>query len=70
MRNPNLVTKKKVTIGNNCYIGPNTVISNGVSIGDYVVVGANSFVNNDIPAYSKAYGTPAKIVSEIDGDTK
>ena len=61
----NLVKKEKVTIGNHCYIGPNTVILRGVSIGDYVVIGANSFVNNDIPSYSKAYGTPAKVISKI-----
>jgi acetyltransferase-like isoleucine patch superfamily enzyme len=49
-------------IGSNCYIGPNTVIAKGVTIGDGVVIGANSLVLKDIPAGSKAFGTPCRIV--------
>ena len=55
-----------VSIGNHVYIGPNAVISKGVTIGDFVIIGANSFVNKDIPSYTKAHGTPAKIISKID----
>lgn len=58
------IATANVTIGNNCYIGPNVVISKGITIGDFVVVGANSFVNKDIPSNSKAFGTPAKIISK------
>lgn len=49
-------------IGNNCYIGPNVIIQAGVTIGNNAVIGANSFVNKDIPSYSKAYGTPARVM--------
>lgn len=49
-------------IGDNCYIGPNTIIEKGITIGKGSIIGANSFVNKNIPAYSKAYGTPIKIV--------
>jgi acetyltransferase-like isoleucine patch superfamily enzyme len=48
-------------IGNGVYIGPNAVIQMGVTIGDKAIVGANSFVNRDIPANSKAFGSPARI---------
>jgi acetyltransferase-like isoleucine patch superfamily enzyme len=48
-------------IGDGVYIGPNTVIQMGITIGDKVIVGANSLVNRDIPANSKAYGSPARI---------
>jgi acetyltransferase-like isoleucine patch superfamily enzyme len=48
-------------IGDNCYIGPNTIIQKGIKIGNGVIIGANSFVNKDIPANSKAYGTPIQI---------
>jgi acetyltransferase-like isoleucine patch superfamily enzyme len=48
-------------IGSGVYIGPNAVIQMGVTIGDKAVVGANSFVNRDIPANSKAFGSPARI---------
>lgn len=49
------------TIGSRCYIGPNTTISKGVTIGDGCVIGAHSLVLKNIPAGSKAYGTPCKI---------
>lgn len=59
------IEKENVTIGSNCYIGPNSIISKGVHIGNNVIIGANSFVNKSIPSYSKAYGTPVKIVGNI-----
>lgn len=49
-------------IGSNCYIGPNTVIVKGVVIGDGCVIGANSLVLHDVPAGSKAYGSPCRVV--------
>jgi acetyltransferase-like isoleucine patch superfamily enzyme len=57
--------KADTKIGNNVYLGPNCIISKGVVIGDFVVIGANSFVNKNIESYSKAFGTPAKIVGKI-----
>ncbi len=54
----------RTTIGNNCYLGPNTVIAKGVSIGDGCVIGANSLVLCNIPAGSKAYGTPCRIAGQ------
>lgn len=48
-------------IGDNCYIGPNTVVAKGVTIGDGAVIGANSVVLHDIPAGSKAFGTPCRV---------
>jgi len=54
-----------VRIGNNCYLGPNVVISKGITIGNQCVIGANSFVNRDVPSGMKAWGTPAKIISNV-----
>lgn len=51
-----------VSIGDHVYIGPQTVIVKGVSIGDYSVIGANSLVLSDVPAGSKAFGSPARVV--------
>ncbi len=51
----------KTIIEDNCYIGPNVVIQKGIRIGKGSVIGANSFVNIDIPAGSKAFGTPVRI---------
>lgn len=49
-------------IGDKCYIGPNTVIAKGVTIGNGCVIGASSLVLHDIPAGSKAFGTPCRVV--------
>ncbi len=54
----------RTVIGNNCYVGPNTIIAKGVAIGDGCVIGANSLVLHDIPAGSKAYGTPCRIADQ------
>jgi acetyltransferase-like isoleucine patch superfamily enzyme len=50
------------SIGDNCYIGPLTVIGRGVRIGDGCLVGAHSLVLEDIPAGSKAFGSPCRVV--------
>ena len=57
------IRRAATKIGSNCYIGPNAIISMGVQIGDGVVIGANSFVNNSVPAGSRAYGTPCRVVT-------
>lgn len=48
-------------IGDNCYIGPNTVVAKGVTIGDGCIIGANSLVLHDIPAGTKAFGSPCVV---------
>lgn len=53
----------QVRIGNRCYVGSNAVISKCVTIGDGCVIGANSFVNSDLPAETKAWGTPARVIN-------
>lgn len=61
-----------VIIGNNTYIGGMAIITKNVNVGSYCVIGANSLVNKDIPDFSVAYGTPAKIVGKVifDSDGK
>lgn len=53
----------KTVIEDNCYIGPYSVIVRGVKIGKGSIIGAFSLVNIDIPPNSKAFGIPAKLVS-------
>ncbi len=50
--------KATTIIGSRCFIGPNTIITKGVTVGDGCIIGANSLVMSDIPAGSKAFGTP------------
>lgn len=51
-------------IGHRCYIGPHTVVVKGVTIGDGCIIGAHSLVLSDIPAGSKAFGAPCKVISK------
>ena len=59
------ISQAPTSIGSNCYIGPNVVIVMGVTIGDGCVIGANSLVLSDIPAGSKAFGTPCRVVADL-----
>jgi acetyltransferase-like isoleucine patch superfamily enzyme len=54
--------RSPVRIGSRCYLGPNVVVARGVTIGDGCVIGAKSLVLRDVPAGSKAYGTPCRVV--------
>jgi acetyltransferase-like isoleucine patch superfamily enzyme len=52
-------------IGSRCYLGPNTVVAKGVTIGDGCIIGACSLVLHDVPAGSKAYGVPCRVVGTV-----
>jgi acetyltransferase-like isoleucine patch superfamily enzyme len=52
---------RKITIGNDVWIGCNVVIVDGVSIGDGAVLGAGSVVTKDVPPYAIIGGVPSKI---------
>ncbi len=51
-------------IGSCCYIGPNVVVAKGITIGDGCIIGANSLVLKNVPANSKAYGSPCVVVGQ------
>jgi acetyltransferase-like isoleucine patch superfamily enzyme len=57
-----LLFEKECVIGNDVWIGVNSVIRRGVTVGNSAIIGANSFVNTDIPEFSIAAGSPAKII--------
>jgi acetyltransferase-like isoleucine patch superfamily enzyme len=61
--------KSSVIIGDGCWIGENVCIV-GASIGKNCVIGANSVVTKDIPDYSVAVGTPAKVIKFYDQNLK
>ncbi len=56
------MSRKKVTIGDDVWLGANVKVMPGVSIGNGAVVGSGSVVTKDIPNYGIAIGVPAKIV--------
>lgn len=57
-----------VIIGDDTWIGEHAVII-GASIGKHCVIGSNSVVTHDIPDFSIAVGTPAKIIKRYDFET-
>ena len=56
---------KQVNIGSDCFIGGGTTILPGVTIGKGCTVGAASVVTRDIPPFSVAAGSPARVVKRL-----
>lgn len=57
--------ERAVRIGDGSWIGHGAVILPGVTIGCHVVVGANSVVTSDIPDFSVAVGSPARVIRQL-----
>ena len=55
------ISLKGISIGDNSWIVSGCRILDGVDIGNNVIIGAGSVVTKDIPAFSIAYGVPAKV---------
>lgn len=56
------ISKGKIIIGHDVWIGTQSIILTGVTIGNGAIVAANSVVTNDVPPYAIVGGTPAKIL--------
>lgn len=56
--------KGGVSIGRHVWIGAHCTIMDGVMIGEGAIIGAHSLVKDDVPPYSIAAGTPAKVIKQ------
>jgi acetyltransferase-like isoleucine patch superfamily enzyme len=56
------LTTGEITIENDVWLGAHVTVGVDVRIGAHSIIGANSFVNKDIPPYSIAVGSPARVI--------
>ena len=68
LRQP-IVQRNTVEIGEGSWLGENVCVI-GASIGKHCVIGANSVVTRDIPDYSVAVGSPARVIKRYDFNKK
>lgn len=55
-----------IAIEDDVWLGGNTIVLKGVTIGKGSIIGAGSVVIRDIPPYSLAAGSPAKVVKKLE----
>ena len=55
-----------VKIGKGSWLGTNVVVLPGVTIGEHTAVGAGSVVTSDLPPFSTAVGSPARVIARND----
>lgn len=56
------VTRGKIIVEDDVWIGSNCIILSGVTVKQGAVLGAGSIVTRDIPAYAIAVGCPARAI--------
>ncbi len=59
-------SKGPTRVGDNVWCGANVVITSGVTVGRRCVIGANSVVTSDLPPFSIAAGSPARVLRTIE----
>ncbi len=57
--------ERPVSIGAGSWIGHGAVVLPGATIGRHVVIGANSVVAGEIPDYTVAAGSPARVIKSM-----
>jgi len=58
------ITKSRVRIDRNVWLATKVTVCRGVVIGEGTVVGANAVVTKDLPPFSVAVGTPARVIKD------
>jgi len=57
---------RKISIGNNVFIGVNSIVMPGVKIEDNVIVAAGSVVTKSVPSGKIIGGNPARVIGDYD----
>jgi acetyltransferase-like isoleucine patch superfamily enzyme len=64
------ITAQGITVEDDVWLGSNVVVTDGVRIGRGAVVAAGAVVTKDVPAHTVVGGVPARVIKEIDGQSK
>lgn len=64
LRLQGLTTKGDIILEDDVWLGMGVRVMNGVRIGQGAIIGANAVVTKDIPPYSIAVGSPAKVIGQ------
>lgn len=54
--------ERRITIGNDVWLGRNVIITNYANIGDGVIAAAGAVITKDVPDYAIVAGVPARII--------
>lgn len=57
--------ERAVSIGDGSWLGHGSVVLPGSTIGKHVVIGANAVVTGNIPDFSVAVGSPARVIKSF-----
>lgn len=57
--------ERRITIGNDAWLGAGVIVLPEVTIGEGAIIGAGSVVTKDIPAHSVAVGSPARVIKHV-----
>lgn len=62
MRQQGALPSKRVTIGDDVWIGTQAILLPGVSIGNHSIIGAGSVVTKNVPDWAIVAGNPARLI--------
>ena len=54
--------KRRITIGNDVWLGRNVLVTNGADIGDGVIAAAGAVITKTVPDYAIVAGIPARVI--------
>jgi acetyltransferase-like isoleucine patch superfamily enzyme len=63
----NRVASAPIRIGRGTWLAERVAVLKGSTIGRCCIVGANSVVRGELPDYSIAAGTPARVIGQVEG---